>query len=66
VIANDAELTGAQEAVNNLKRVLLEARKVHPPREYRAMSAPILLKIQKREQEILQYLSRAIEETPVG
>jgi hypothetical protein len=38
--------------------VLLAARKVHTPHEYRLMSAPILLELQQREQEILAYLSQ--------
>ncbi|HJY83003.1 MAG TPA: hypothetical protein VKK81_18210 [Candidatus Binatia bacterium] len=62
MIHNDEQLKLAQEAVHNLQRVLLEARKIHTPAEYRAMSAPILLELQQREQEILIYLSRTEEE----
>jgi hypothetical protein len=58
MIANDQQLQCAQEAVENLQRVLLAARKVHSPHEHRLMSAPILLELQQREQEILAYLSR--------
>ena len=53
MIANDQQLQVAQAAVENLQRVLLAARKVHSPHEYRLMSAPILLELQQREQEIL-------------
>jgi hypothetical protein len=50
MIANDQQLQLAQAAVENLQRVLLAARKVHSPHEYRLMSAPILLELQQREQ----------------
>ena len=58
MIKNDEQLTAAQEAVRNLQQVLLAARKVHTAAEYHAMSEPILLELQQREQEILTYLSR--------
>ena len=63
MIENDHHLKAAQQAVENLQHVLLAARKVHSPREYRLMSAPILLELQRREQEILEYLTRAEMET---
>ena len=53
----------AQQAVENLQHVLLAARKAHSPREYRLMSAPILVELQRREHEILEYLTRAEMET---
>jgi len=43
MIQNDEQLARAQQAVVNLQRFLLEARKAHSAREYRAMSEPILL-----------------------
>ena len=58
MIHNDEQLKMAQEAVRNLQRVLLEARRIHGPAEYCAMSASIFLELQQREQEILVYLSR--------
>jgi hypothetical protein len=58
MIENDEQLTIAQEAVRNLQQVLLAARKVHTAAEYRALSEPVLLELQQREQEILTYLSR--------
>ena len=64
MIANDQQLQAAQEAVENLQRVLLAARKVHSPHEYRLISAPILLELQEREHEILAYLSQT-ETEPV-
>jgi hypothetical protein len=45
---------------------LLAARKVHSPHEYRLMSAPILLELQQREQDILAYLSRTEPEAVRG
>ena len=57
MIANDQQPLLAREAIENLQRVLLAARKVHSPGEYRLMSAPVLLELQQREQEILAYLS---------
>lgn len=59
MIKNDEQLKVAQESVRNLQQVLLAARRVHSETEYRAMSEPILLEIQQREQEILDYLSHA-------
>jgi len=58
MIENDHQLKTAQKAVENLQQVLVAARKVHSQQEYRLMSEPILLEFQRREQEILEYLSR--------
>ena len=38
MIQNDDQLTAAQQAIFNLEKVLLEARKVHSVEEYRSMS----------------------------
>ena len=59
MIESDEQLVIAQQGVQNLQLILVEARKIHPAREYKAMSAPILLELQQREQEILLYLSEA-------
>ncbi|HJZ96723.1 MAG TPA: hypothetical protein VKE70_09445 [Candidatus Solibacter sp.] len=61
MIHTDEEMLVADQCVSNLKRVLLEARKVHPPQDYLRLSEPVLLEIQQREQEILQYLSNSVE-----
>jgi hypothetical protein len=66
MIQNDDQLTAAQQAIFNLEKVLLEARKVHSAEEYRSMSEPILLEIQQREHEILAYLSATTAEASVG
>ena len=65
MIHTDEQLQLAQEAVRNLQRVLLAARKIHSPAEYRAMAEPVLLELQQREQEILVYLSRTDAELSV-
>jgi hypothetical protein len=51
-----------QQCVANPRRVLLEARKVHSPEDYLRMSAPVLLEIQQREQQILEYLATAVQQ----
>ena len=66
MIANDQQLQLAQAAIENLQRVLLAARKVHSPHQYRLMSAPILFELQQREQAILAYLSRTEPEAVRG
>jgi hypothetical protein len=66
MIDNDHQLKIAQKAVENLQQVLLVARKVHNDQEYRLMSVPILLELQRREQEILEYLSRTETEVLPG
>jgi hypothetical protein len=66
MITNDQQLQLAQEAIEKFQRVLLTARKVHTPHEYRLMSAPILLELQQREQDILAYLSRTETEAVRG
>ena len=62
MIQTDDQMLLAQQCTDNLRRVLLNARKVHSPRDYSRMSEPILLEIQQREQEILEYLSRDVEQ----
>jgi hypothetical protein len=51
----------AQECVGNLRKILLEARKVHSRQDYARLAEPILLEVQQREQEILEYLSKDLE-----
>jgi len=62
VIQTDDQMLLAQQCIGNLRRILLEARKVHPRQDYTRMAEPILLEIQQREQEILEYLSRDLEQ----
>jgi len=62
VIHTDEQMLLAQENVGKLRRVLLEARKVHSRQDYWRLAEPVLLEIQQREQEILEYLSRDVEQ----
>lgn len=62
VIQTDDQMLQAQQCVANLRQILLEARKVHSCQDYARMSKPILLEIQQREHEILEYLSRDLEQ----
>ena len=62
MIQTDDQMLLAQQCVANLRRVLLEARKVHSRRDYIRMAEPILLEVQQREQEILEYLTRDLEQ----
>jgi len=57
MITNDEQLKKAKEAVRNLETILEKARKVHAPSEYKALSEPLLIELQQRESEIIQYLS---------
>ncbi len=57
MIKNDEQLKKAKEAVRNLETILEKARKVHAPSEYKALSEPLLIELQQRESEIIQYLS---------
>jgi len=45
--------------------VFQHARKTHSPRDYTRMAEPILLEIQQRDQDILEYLSTGLE-TPLA
>jgi len=62
VIQTDDQMLLAQQCIANLRRILLEARKVHSRQDYARMAEPVLLEIQQREQEILEYLSRDLEQ----
>jgi hypothetical protein len=52
----------AQQCIANLRKILLEARRVHSRQDYARMAEPILLEVQQCEQEILEYLSGDIEQ----
>ncbi len=55
VIETGEQMLLARQCTDNLGRVLLEARKVHSRQDYSRMAEPILLEIQRREQETLEY-----------
>ena len=52
MIQTDEQMMMAQEGVSNLRKVLIEARKVHSQQDYVQLAEPILLEVQRREQEI--------------
>jgi len=52
-------ISHAQQCVANLRRV-------HSRQDYARMAEPILLEVQQREQEILEYLSGALEPPLAG
>ena len=62
MIQTDEEMLVEQRCVANLRTVLLEARKVHSLQDYLRLAEPILLEIQQREQEILEYLAGGVEQ----
>jgi len=62
VIRTDEEMLLAQQSIANLRTILVATRKVHPPQDYVRLAEPILLEVQQREQEILEYLSVGPEE----
>ena len=63
MIQDDDQMLLAQESVSSLRRVLLQARKVHSRQDYLRLAEPVLLELQRREQEILEYLSRDLEQS---
>ena len=60
MIQTDEQMLLAQKCVAKLGKILLEARKVHSSQDYTHLAEPILLEIQQREQEILEYLSGSL------
>ena len=66
MIQTDDQMLLAEQCTANLRRILLEARKVHSRQDYIRMAEPILLEIQQREQEILEYLSTEMEQPLAG
>ena len=62
MIQTDDQMLLAQQCIANLRRILLEARKVHSRQDYARMAEPILLEVQQREQEIFEYLSGDLEQ----
>jgi hypothetical protein len=62
VIQTEDQMLLAQQAIANLRTVLLEARKVHSQLDYTRLAESILLEIQQRQQEIFDYLSGGFEQ----
>jgi hypothetical protein len=55
-IETEDQMLLAQQCIDNLRRILLAARRVHSAQDYSRMAESILLELQQREQEILEYL----------
>ncbi|MGD0949065.1 MAG: hypothetical protein ABSA52_16765 [Candidatus Binatia bacterium] len=64
MIRTDEELRVAQGCIGNLEQVLMEAKRTHSPAQYRVLAASLLLELQQRQQEILEYLMEP--ELPAG
>lgn len=62
MIQTDDQMLVAQQCIENLRKILLAARKTHSARDYARLSEPILLDLQQRQQEILEYLTGGIEQ----
>jgi hypothetical protein len=62
VIRSDDQMLLAQQCIANLRSILLEARKVHSRQDYARLAEPILLEVQQREQDILEYLTSDVGE----
>jgi hypothetical protein len=61
MIETPEQFERAEEAMTQMKRFLLAARRTHTPEAYAALSAPILRELQERERDILAYLSQLPE-----
>ncbi len=62
MIQDDNELYAMQERIFMFERVLAEARKTYSPSNYRAMAEGYLMKIDRMQSEIREYLSRTAEQ----
>lgn len=58
MIETPEQFERAEEAMIQMKRFLLAARRTHTPEAYAARSAPILRELQERERDVLAYLSQ--------
>ncbi len=58
MIETPEQFERAEEAITQMKRFLLAARRTHTPAAYAALSAPILRELQERERDALAYLSQ--------
>jgi hypothetical protein len=60
MIQTDEQMLLAEQCVSNLRAILRKARKVHSPQDYSRMAEPILLEIQQRQQQIIDYLTTEV------
>ena len=66
MIETPEQFERAEEAMTQMKRFLLAARRTHAPEAYAALSAPILCELQERERDVLAYLSQLPEASPTA
>jgi hypothetical protein len=57
MIQNDAQLHQAESDIQKLWKFLESARLTHSSGDYERLAAPYLLRIQERQQAVLNYLS---------
>ena len=55
---NEKDLWLAQKAIENLISILIQAKKTHSADDYRVLSAPILIELQQRQDEVVAYLAQ--------
>lgn len=58
MITKDEQLHQAQADIQTIWRFLEAARETHPPLDYQRLSAPYLLQLQERQQEVVEYPSQ--------
>ena len=66
MIHNEKELQLSQKAIENLIFILTQAKKTHSADDYRVLSAPILIELQQRQDEVIDYLAQASEAVPAA
>ena len=66
MIETPEQFERAEEAMTQMKRFLLAARRTHTPKAYVALSAPILRELQERERDVLAYLSQLPESSAIA
>ncbi|MBC8460774.1 MAG: hypothetical protein H8D67_22535 [Deltaproteobacteria bacterium] len=64
MIHNEKELRLARIAIENLITILIQAKNTHSAEDYHVLSAPILIELQQRQDEVLAYLARTVELVP--
>ena len=61
MIHNEKELRVTQKAIENLISILIQTKKTHSADDYQVLSAPILIELQQRQDEVIVYLAQATE-----
>ena len=58
MIMSAEQLHQAQAKIQTIWHFLEAAREAHSPLDYQRLSVPYLLRLQERQQEVIEYLSR--------